>query len=154
MPPYAPEAILDSPVADVSRPHLESWFLRQLLYPKFYTPKVWWLLGGGVIWVALTAAASMGTVFCGIIESGAGLAGGGYWFLLALLHIAAPCFLQELLRRRLAPLCKPLAWGKGLVLAHVTAVRVFWQTIFARHLVWSGLRYHLDKAGKVVRITD
>ena len=149
---YSPGAILDSPVTDVSKPHLEGWFLRQLLAPKFYTPAVWWLLGGVIIWVAVTVGASLGIVFRGIIAGGAGWTGVGFWFALALVHIATPCILQEVLRRRLAPLCKPLAWGKGLALAHLTAARVFWQTLFARHLVWSGLCYHLDKAGKVVRI--
>ena len=35
---------------------------------------MWWLLGGGIIWVALGVAASLGVVLCGIIESGAGRA--------------------------------------------------------------------------------
>ena len=147
---YCPEALLDSPLVAMPRERLTSWFFRQVLCPKFYTPGIWLGLGIGLFCLAAPPFAGLGI----LAAWAAGAAVPGICALLALAHALAVAALQERLRRRIAPGCPFPAWLKGLLLAARTALCVYLRTIPARELVWHGITYSLTAGGYVARIRD
>jgi hypothetical protein len=153
---YRPTALLDSPARVMSRAALDSWFFRQLAYPKFYTFGPWLLIGAGLLWFALVLIPAFRFTACALTGAGATEAGGtalSPWIGPAAgVYLAALLLLQELLRRRIAASCPRSIWLGGLAAALWTTYANYARTILARSLVWRGLRYRLTKDGRVLEV--
>lgn len=146
---YCPGAILDSPVDSVSRERLDSWFFRQLFYPKFYTVGAWRQIGAALLWFAATCLISLALPFLWLF----GNLGVPSWAAgAALAHVLALFGFQELLRQKIAPVCARSAWIRGLLLAVRVTYGTYLRTIWAREMVWHGLRYRLAVDGRVVSV--
>jgi hypothetical protein len=153
---YRPTALLDSPARSITRAGLDSWFFRQLAYPKFYTFGPWLLIGTALIWFALVLVPAF--LFTAQVLAIACTAGAGgdvfpLWSGIAAgVYLAALLVLQESLRRRIAGACSRRNWLKGLAAALWTTYANYARTIPARQMTWRGLRYHLTSDGRVLHV--
>ena len=146
---YCPGAILDSPVAAVNEERLDSWFFRQLFYPKFYTYGPWLLIGAGLAWFAAACLVSLALPLAWLTGL---FAVPGFAAVAALTHLGALTLFQELLRKRIAPGCPRPVWRKGLFLAVRVTYATYARTILSREMVWHGLRYRLAADGRVLSV--
>jgi hypothetical protein len=156
---YRPTALLDSPVPSMTRLELDSWFFRQLAYPKFYTFGPWLLIGSVLSWFALVllpAFAFAAHALAAACAVGAGGTGGDVLPLwvdsAACAYLASLLILQELLRRRIAAACSKRVWLGGLAAALWTTYTNYARTVPARRLTWRGLRYSLTSDGRVLEV--
>jgi cellulose synthase/poly-beta-1,6-N-acetylglucosamine synthase-like glycosyltransferase len=153
---YRPTALLDSPVFSTTRAALDSWFFRQLAYPKFYTFGPWLLIGAVLVWFALVLFPAFGFALYALSGAYTPGTGGGalpLWSgIAALAYLPALLVLQELLRRRIAASCPRGTWLAGLAAALWTTYANYARTVPARQMTWRGLRYSLAGDGRVLRV--
>lgn len=127
----------------------ENWFIRQIIYLKFYFPLPWMMAGVGIFFVlglVLLAAGQLGLAAMGYTSwKNAGLSG---MFLVTL-----GAFLTLL--RPLHP--HPGSWPSYLTAGCLTLAMAAWchaKTWFTRECRWRRLVYTVDRQGRVTRIQE
>lgn len=145
---YCPGAMLHTPVRSMDFQTLLDWFVRQLLYPKFYTRTVWMLLGLGLISALILLAASLSLLVVGLT----GVLSPLWTIPAALCHLCIPFVLSYLLRMKLCAQCPPKIWWTGFLRTLVVLYVAYWKTIGTTSVTWRRVRYEVDGQGKVTRI--
>lgn len=148
---FAPAALVRSEAKNVTPAALGAWWLRQLQYPKFYTPLPWLGIGALLAWFGLTLSASLAVLLSSLVFAVPGIAVPGIT-LAAAAHVGLAALCQELLRRRIAPSCSRREWLAGLGLAAAASYAGYARAAVKRDIVWRGVRYVLDREGRVLSV--
>lgn len=127
----------------------EDWFIRQLIYLKFYFYFPWMMAGVGIFFL-------LGLVLLAIGQLGLATMGSASWQAAGLSSIflfSLGAFLTLL--RRLHP--HPGSWPSYLTAGSLTLVMAAWchaKTWFTREFRWRNLVYTVNRQGRVTRIQE
>ncbi len=145
-----PKAILCTKSKDHDINIWQAWMQRQVLFLKFCVISQWYLLGFFSALLLLPVVFSCFTILGGLtnildIEH-------AWYSILAIAHLGILSYIvlgwRELLPRK----TPAKAWLMAFSLGIFMFARVFIQTLSAWSIDWHGIRYHVKKNGKLIRM--
>jgi len=143
-----PAALLRTPVAAYAREQWVAWFDRQILFLKFCTPAMWYLMGLGLVLLFAPTLCSLALLvsrpmFCCAPVWAAPAAAAHLVFLL---YFALA--LRDFSARRVpAP-----AWLRAFALNCWLLGWVYVRSMACRHLRWHDATYHVGAGGRVISL--
>ena len=144
----APGAVLATPARETMA-SWENWFLRQILYLKFYFPLPWFMAGVGIFFLLVLVSLATVQLLLAIIGHvswhNTGMAG------IFLIILTVMFFFL----RRLHP--RPGPGSVYLIAIFLTLGMAAWchaRTWFTRDLSWRNLLYTVDDQGLVIKIQE
>jgi len=141
-------ALLRTPVAALAQEQWVAWFDRQILFLKFCTPAMWYLMGLGLVLLFAPTLCSLALLLSrptfGCAPAWSALAAAAHvvfllYFALALRDFSA--------RRAPAP-----AWLRAFALNYWLLGWVYVRSIACRHLCWHDTTYHVGAGGRVISL--
>ena len=142
-----PDLPADIPTRTPSLGSLITWFTRQIMYMRYYRRLVWQVsVLGNLIQGTLIALGPLLLLFGTSQEAlRAGWICLFFYFYILLTNIA-----QALLRRPTTFL--DWTWIKANMVGDIIANLCLLRSVFQRDLIWAGIRYKLDRDGKVLEV--
>lgn len=143
----SPENFLSSSIDKQSMKGFMSFLDRQILFPKFTNPGIWFLTLTGQVLLALSMAlSSIGPVLWvfGNLDAKYAIISGVFW--IGMLSIGT---LLGIVNKPKLPILKSIL---GLPVLVCLSTLVCVRSIFIDYIDWHGMRYYCGKGGEVVRI--
>ena len=143
-----PAALLRTPAAAHGWEQWAAWFDRQILFLKFCTPAMWYLMGAGLGLLFAPTLCSLaliaGLPVCGCVPVWSAA--------LAAVHLAFFLYFVLELRAFGARRAPALAWLHAFALNCLLFVRTYVRSIGCRHLHWHDTTYLVGAGGRVLSL--
>ncbi len=145
-----PKAILTTNSKNHQLSTWQAWMQRQILFLKFCVISQWYLLGFFAALLALPVVFSCFTIFGGLTNM---LAAENAWYsIFAVVHLGVLSSIVLGWREMLPRKTSSKAWLTAYTLGIFMFAWVYIQTLRAWVIDWHGLRYHVSKGGKLIRM--
>ncbi|MDR0239356.1 MAG: glycosyltransferase [Deltaproteobacteria bacterium] len=143
-----PSALLRTPVAAHASEQWLAWFDRQILFLKFCTPAMWYVMGAGLALLFAPTLCSLALLACwplfGFVPAWSVAVAAAHLMFLLYFALALRDFSA---RRAPAP-----AWLRAFALNYWLLGRVYVRSITCRHLRWHDTTYHVGAGGRVISL--
>jgi hypothetical protein len=143
-----PAALLRTPVATHAREQWVAWFDRQILFLKFCTPAMWYLMGLGLLLLFAPTLCSLALLVfwpvLGCVPGWSALAAAAHLIFLLFFALGLRDFS---VRRAPAPV-----WLYAFALNYWLLGWVYVRSIACRHLRWHDTTYRVGAGGRVISL--